>query len=370
MKNIALLLLLSLSLVACSESDNDINDTNVDSFDRSAMLVNWADEIIIPAYQSFAIHTDALNNAAEVFTADPSESNLASLRQEWEDAYISFQDVAIFEIGAAETLRYRTRLNTYPTNTSEIDQYISEGSYDFVLPSTNDAQGFPALDYLLFGLGTSEETISRFTTHTNSDNYKDYLLAVTSSIDQLTQQVLTDWTTGFRDSFIANNGSSASSSVDKLTNDFILYYEKSLRAGKIGIPAGIFSNDPLPEKVEAFYKKDLSKALALAGLEASSRFFKGQNLTSSTTGKSYKDYLDYLNTIKNGEDLSQLIIDQFAAARTSLNGLDANFTTQIETNNSAMLDTYDELQRNVILLKVDMLQALSIDVDFVDTDGD
>jgi hypothetical protein len=35
-----------------------------------------------------------------------------------------------------------------------------------------------------------------------------------------------------------------------------------------------------------------------------------------------------------------------------------------------MLETYDELQRNVILMKVDMLQALSIDINYVDADGD
>jgi hypothetical protein len=35
-----------------------------------------------------------------------------------------------------------------------------------------------------------------------------------------------------------------------------------------------------------------------------------------------------------------------------------------------MLGAYDELQRNVILMKVDMLQALSIDVDYIDADGD
>jgi hypothetical protein len=35
-----------------------------------------------------------------------------------------------------------------------------------------------------------------------------------------------------------------------------------------------------------------------------------------------------------------------------------------------MLQTYDELQKNVILLKVDMLQALNINVDYVDADGD
>ncbi len=35
-----------------------------------------------------------------------------------------------------------------------------------------------------------------------------------------------------------------------------------------------------------------------------------------------------------------------------------------------MLTAYDELQKAVVLLKVDMLQALNIQVDFVDADGD
>ena len=80
--------------------------------------------------------------------------------------------------------------------------------------------------------------------------------------------------------------------------------------------------------------------------------------------------MDFLNTIKNGEDLSTLINTQFNVSRTQLNSLDDNFVQQINTNNSEMLQTFDELQRNVILLKVDMLQALDINVDFVDTDGD
>jgi len=77
-----------------------------------------------------------------------------------------------------------------------------------------------------------------------------------------------------------------------------------------------------------------------------------------------------LNSIKNGEDLGGLINAQFNAAETQANELNNNFALQIETDNTKMLSTYDELQRNVILLKVDMLQALSINVDYVDADGD
>ncbi len=39
-------------------------------------------------------------------------------------------------------------------------------------------------------------------------------------------------------------------------------------------------------------------------------------------------------------------------------------------DNVQMLTLYDEMQRLVVLLKVDMLQALSINVDYVDADGD
>ena len=35
-----------------------------------------------------------------------------------------------------------------------------------------------------------------------------------------------------------------------------------------------------------------------------------------------------------------------------------------------MLEAYDKIQAAVVLMKVDMLQALNINVDYVDADGD
>ena len=57
-----------------------------------------------------------------------------------------------------------------------------------------------------------------------------------------------------------------------MTNDFIYYYEKGFRANKFGIPAGVFSGGALPEKVEAFYNQNISKALALEGFQAIKNF--------------------------------------------------------------------------------------------------
>ena len=198
----------------------------------------------------------------------------------------------------------------------------------------------------------------------------EYLVALTEKLEVMGTAVLTDWANGYRESFINNDGATATSSLNKLVNDYLFYYEKFLRAGKVGIPAGVFSGDPLSNKVEAFYAGDVSKELFLTALEATKRFFNGTNFQNDATGTGLKDYLDYLNTIKEGADLSTLINRQFDVARTKALELDDNFASQIESDNLKMLETYDELQKNVILLKVDMLQALNIKVDFVDADGD
>ena len=42
----------------------------------------------------------------------------------------------------------------------------------------------------------------------------------------------------------------------------------------------------------------------------------------------------------------------------------------IRDSNYDMLVTYDKIQAGVVLLKVDMLGFLSIDVDYLDADGD
>ena len=65
-----------------------------------------------------------------------------------------------------------------------------------------------------------------------------------------------------------------------------------------------------------------------------------------------------------------LINNQFVVAFDKIDLLDDSFVSQISNDNLKMLGAYDELQRNVILMKVDMLQALSIDVDYIDADGD
>ncbi|MDH7446970.1 imelysin family protein [Aquimarina mycalae] len=360
-----LIIVLVLVIASCSSSDDGTG--TVDNFDRKAMLENLADNIIIPAYQKFSTDLAALKTATSNFVSTTDEANLVSLRQAWSTAYISWQSVSMFEIGKAEELLYRDFLNVYPVDITNIEANISTGTYDLSSVSLQDEQGFGALDYLLNGLSDSDaSTVGFYTNPTSGSNYENYLVDVVDRISNLTSEVVGDWTGNYRDTFVNNSGSSATSSLDKLVNDFIFHYEKHLRAGKIGIPAGVFSGNPLDDRVEALYKKDLSKTLFNANLSALQDFFNGKHFNGSVNGESLKTYLDN----RDNKELAVMINNQFNLSRTAAAGLNDDFSEQVRTNNNLMLETYNELQKNVVFLKVDMLSVISVNVDFVDADGD
>lgn len=355
--------------IGCSEDDPRTID---DNFDRESMLQNWADNIIVPGYTSYVAELANLNASVEAFTSSPSLENLTDLRTSWLAANIAWQKVAMFEIGKAEELTLINYTNIYPTNTTDLIETIESGSYDLTSVNKQDEQGFPAIEYLIYGLrNTDQEIVDLYLQETATQPYNTYLKDLAQRLQTMAQTVLDDWKSGYRDTFIANSGSESTSSVNKLVNDYIFYYEKHIRAGKIGIPAGVFSGGKLPEKVEGVYSGK-SKELFLTGLDAMQDFFNGKSPDANLAveGEGLKTYLDFVKTVSEGENIAELINVQFVAVREKAELLTENFSTQVESDNNMMLETYDQLQKNVVNLKVDMLQALNIRVDFMDADGD
>ena len=374
MKNLLLILTLGLFFASsCNNNDEDPTPKgpSIEDFDRQAMLSDWADNIIIPAYELLVPFTNDLRIHAEEFAADPTSHGLGQLRTSFDDAVMAWQSVSMFEIGKAEELRLRNNLNIYPTNVEGILENITSGDYNLELPAQIDRQGFPALEYLLFGLGDNTDAIlDKYINDGASSKYLTYLVDLTARINDLTAQVLDDWKTNYKTTFVQNDGNSATASIDRMVNDYLFYYEKALRAGKVGIPAGVFSGNPLPDHVEALYQGN-SLFLFQEALNAAQRFFNGTGFDGSQ-GTGLKEYLDFVATTGNetANGLGDLINTQFEAARAQAEQLNQNFALQINEDNSQMLRLYDELQKNVVNLKVDMLQALNINVDFVDADGD
>ena len=349
-------------------SNTDTSSTPQE-FDRSGMLAFWADSIILPAYNQLDASLMSLSEKVTAFTDNPSATTLSSLRNQWLATYSHWQYVEMFDIGLAEEIYYKNRMNLFPANVTRIENNISGESYDLDESSYFTAQGFSALDYLIFGAGENDDAIIALYTASDS-NYGNYLVEVTDKMIDLTEQVKTHWEGDYRDNFVQSTDNTATSALNKMVNDFVFYYEKGYRANKIGIPAGIFSSNPLPDRIEAYHGEVYSKILALEASNAVYQFFNGIAYNdASTTGLSLKDYLDYVEADVD-DKLSTRINAKFQTAENKINDLNPNFKQQIQEDNNAMLLTYDAIQSNVVLLKVDMLQKLNVSVDYADADGD
>ena len=366
MKKVLSLFILAIVGLGCSSNDNE-EVNNTPSFDRSAILVNWADNIIIPSYENYTAKVTTLSEKAATFTQTPDETGLAELRTAWFDAYVAYQYVALYDFGKASLLYLKLSANTYPTDVAGIETNIASGSYNLGTQIQFSRQGFPAIDYLIYGTGTDSEIIASYSNQATAD----YLNAIVNQLKTIAEQVTNDWNGTYRDTYVNNNSTSVSSSINITTNNFIKNFEKDVRSGKVGIPAGIFSNGvTYTDKVEAYYKNDVSKTLLTAGIKAQQDFFNGKAFNGTTTGASLKSALDVVGAVRNGENLSAIINNQFGTINTAVSELNESFSDQITQDNNKMLAAYDAMQQNVVYLKLDMMQALNITIDYVDGDGD
>ncbi|MBS9774326.1 MAG: imelysin family protein [Tenacibaculum sp.] len=358
-------LVISALFISCGGSEKE-QESKKDGFNRKEMLTFWADDIIMPAYNDFNIKTKSLDDAIKIFIQKPTTRTLSIAKNKWKQAYISWQKVSLFQIGKAEELYMIGNMNTYPTDVESLKKYAEKGEYILELPSLYDEQGFPALDYLLNGIGTEQETVNFYKNSTNV-NYLKYLKDISARINNLANQVYNDWKGGYRDIFISKDGYSITGSVTKMVNFYVIpFYEKQFRENKISTPTGVRTGTVAVEKVEAYYAKNISKELYMVTLEAIKNFFKGKSYDGTKTGKSLQQYLQFLKR----EDLVKVINTKFEKLTELSNSLDDDFVKQIETDRKKMVDIFNAIQSVLKSFKPDMMSAMSVTNTSTDTDND
>ena len=359
----------------CSGSGGDPSPAD-NSKDRQEILTHWAENIIIPSYENFNVKFDIMLTKSVEFTDAPTNESLAAFRAAWVDAYAEWQNVELFEFGPADRYTVRNFFNIYPTDVAGIAANIADPLANLEVPGSYARQGFPALDYLINGVSADDDGIvAYYTTGEDAAESLAYLKKLTDRMDMLITNVITEWNGSYKDTFISSTGLDIGSSMGIVVNAYVLNYERYVRSGKIGIPAGIvggISGVAYPDKVEAFYKQDISKLLAATAQGATVGFFNGVDVSTGTDGPSFKTYLDALGAKDSatGTLLSEIINGQFTTINSKLGLLSENFYEEVQANNQAMKDVYTEMQKAVRLLKVDMTSAMSITITYTDNDGD
>ncbi len=366
LKNISVLSILIIVLAACNSCNNKGPDDTL-AFDQEPMLVNYANNFIIPNYTTFASDVDQLKTNVSTFTQTPSSDNLTSLRNSWKTALMNWQKVSVYEFGPAADVLLRENINLYPTDTTIIASNIVNGGYDLNSVSNYSAKGFQAIDYLINGTANTDAAIvAYFSDSLNGQKRCEYLSAVTSDISEKTTQVKNNWET-YSTQFTISTGTDIGSSTGLMINALNRYWEVYLRDGKIGIPSGSrsFSGTPLPEKVEAYYYGEFSTDLCLEAVKNLKQLYLGGQAEGLDN---YLIHYDAKTT--SGESLNDAINAQFDKIIALLEEIGDPLRTQVVDNNAKAKEIFNEMQALAIMLKVDMPAAIGTLITYSDNDGD
>ncbi|HVU57661.1 MAG TPA: imelysin family protein [Puia sp.] len=358
---------LILFLAACSKSGGK-SSTPPDST-TDTVLVNLGTNIIIPSYQQLATTSATLDAAVGAFNTSPTLTTLDAVQTAFVQAYKAWAACSELEFGPAADLYLTTHFtNSFPADTALIKANAGGASYVIDGLGNYAAQGFPALDYLLFAYG-NDATLARFTTAGTASGARQYLAALTASLKSKTAAVATAWNaTGgnYIDRFSKGVGTDAGSSLSLLVNALVMDFDVNLQNYKIGIPIGQYGPSVLPKsptKVEGYYG-DLSDVLLVTQIKAF------QNLYTGAAGGGLDDKVAATNAQSNGGSLNDAIKTQWNTLLTKMQALPDPLSDGIQNNNSAVNDAYTAVRQMTVLLKVDMSSALGIKISFQDDDGD
>lgn len=347
-----------LFAISCDEKSNNNND---DNFNTSNMLDDYTDNYIIPNVNELQTNLNNLKNKLTEIQDNSNTQEIKDLKNIFILTYKSWQKVAFLNFGPSESNSLSSLFNKYPTNIDKIKLNIENSNYNLLSAGNTDAIAFPALDYLLFADLTS--------TNLSFDNeaYKKYL---TDNIDLMldrTNKTLNEWQTTYKVEFSNNNGKSIGSSLSFIVNSFNAYWEKDLRDGKLGYPIGIRSNgEVLLDKIEAKYS-NISLELLKISIESFVEFYT--NFENESTLSIY-DYLENRRNKYGDGKLHSTILNNFKNIYSRVNNLSGSLESNILNNHDEMLSIYQDIQKQILYLKVDLPAILGVSITYQDNDGD
>ncbi len=342
-----------LVFTQCKKKKED-EDTG---FDKGPIMVNMADNYIIPGYSELKVRINVLETSWNDFLGDKTQAKLDLAKQAWVDANISFQHVKAFDFGPAMSTNIVFTFGTFPCDTTQINNNVSSGSYDLNAASNLDAAGFDALDYLFYNAGA----LNKFQT---SPNACTYVSNVVSKMKTEITAVVSGWES-YRGTFVNGTGNESTSPFALLVNNFCKDFELC-KTTKIGFPIG---NHTLgiqqPNYLEA-RRSGIGRILLLENIKASRCIFYGLNLPGNNNGQGFDDYL---NAIDKGS-LSTTIAERFDYMYAAPQSWTGTLEQLMGSSPSTLENFYDYQQGSVINMKTDMASAFGVLITYQDTDGD
>lgn len=258
-------------LAGCVNDDGE--QTGVGPTDQSEqqnswnpMLRNYADALIIPAYQTAAQSSEELASSAGALASYcgliGSEQELdarAEAQQLWRETMANWQRAELYQLGplADNSGTLRNRIYSYGStstlNDCAVDQSVVQAQNDGfdITTRSYSARGLAALEYLLFNddlghqcapLVNATQSWNELPEVVRKEQRCDYAKLVAADIAQATQTLLQSWQEdggNYRFEFLHP---SYTEDNLKALSDAMFYVETHTKDLKLGIPTGIHTD--------------------------------------------------------------------------------------------------------------------------------
>lgn len=352
----SLILVATFTMVSCGDGNGGTDDN-----DYVNLLTNEVDEVIIPSMEYYETKMVELETAVANFADSTNEAYLTTLRNAFKSAYLTYQKAAVHNYYATINQALVSTSNLYPIDVTVLNSLIDSEATNFGGAAQIRANGFPAMDYLLYG---NDNVVSYF--EADAKRIK-FLEALVKFMQEKATSLVNAWKGNLRENFINNGGTSLGSSLSVQLNQTLVYYEEHIRGNKVGLPIGLNGPndtpiDPDATKVEAYYTSqaagnesftmDLLKA-AIEGIEA---MYLGKS-SDGSNGQGYDD----LAIAREQASVDTDIKAQFQEIYTTINSRGS-----ISGDN----DLYNEVQKIITLFKSDLFPVLNIQDADGSNDGD
>jgi len=361
-KNITGILLLSLLAVLGLSSCGEGADPMDPDYDRGPLLESVAKNLIIPNFESLQASVDAMSAATNTFVENASEENLSALRVAWVQAVTDHQHCSAFGFGPADLLLgpYGEVLGAWPVSEEKVELNLLNANFDLANSFDVDIRGFYAVEYLIFGDQISDrELIAGF-----DQDRKDYLLLIINELKTSLDKIVSEWTSSYRDEFIANDGTSAGSSISLFYNGFVKDYE-NIKNFKVELPAGLSAGiDANGKLVEAYYS-GISRDLIVAHFDNIQNIYLGL----ARSGQDILGLEDYLEELIGGPELIASTKEAIARIDNSIANLPQDRLSE-HVESAELEELRDELQANTANFKSSIVSLTGISITFNSGDGD
>ena len=155
-----LLVVMALTLAACSDSKNDEPD-HVDS-QKKAILTQYVNGVVIPTYRSLADNAIELSNLCAELKGAPSQALLQEACNKWIEARKYWELSEAFLYGAASDYYIDPHIDSWPLQKNQLDNVLSNST---LIAELNEdgagADGFATLGYGLLGFHAVEYVLFR-----------------------------------------------------------------------------------------------------------------------------------------------------------------------------------------------------------------